>query len=284
MPIFISYSHQNRDFADRLARQLVQNHVHVWLDRWEFHVGDSLLSKIQDAITGASALLVVLSRASVESAWCQKEINSGLLRELEERRVIVLPVLVEDCRIPIFLREKIHADFRTDFDDGLRTILEAVARITNPNMSRIDGPEYHYDWALDWGDIGDRAMLRITILANAKEWPFSVLSLVEVVADERATRAYKKMVREEGFEKAHTHIIGLVARKVNTPDDLVFFLEDQFARHRDYHITDEDGDYVVHVAARRLGVDTGRAVLMRTGYLLQEALQHMGDVTRQPGP
>src|SRR5438045_2276539 len=104
MPIFISYSRRDTEFVDRLASQLVQNKVNVWMDRWELNVGDSLLSKIQDAITGASALLVVLSRASVGSAWVQKEINGGLLRELEEQRVVVLPVLIEDCQIPVFLR------------------------------------------------------------------------------------------------------------------------------------------------------------------------------------
>lgn len=62
MPIFISYSHQDRDFVDQLAYQLVAHNIYVWLDRWELHVGDSLLSKVQDAITDASALLVVLSQ------------------------------------------------------------------------------------------------------------------------------------------------------------------------------------------------------------------------------
>jgi hypothetical protein len=282
LPVFISYSHQDADFVDRLAYQLVEHNVYVWLDRWELHVGDSLLSKVQDAITGASALLVVLSQASVSSTWCEKEINSGLLRELEERRVIVLPVVIEDCQIPVFLREKIHADFRTNFDSGLRAILEAVARITNPNMSRIDEPQYYYDWALDWGYLEDRAMLRVTIIGTAKDQPLSTLSRVEIVADERATRAYEEMVREAGLDAAHIYIIGLVVRKVIAIDELVFRLEDQFERNRSHHVANEVGEYVVHVAARRLGIDTGRDLLVRTGDLLQGALQHMRDVTTQP--
>src|SRR6266700_8120423 len=182
MPIFISYSHQDRKFVDRLALQLVQNKVNVWLDRWELSVGDSLLSKVQDAITGASALLVVLSQASVGSAWVQKEINSGLLRELEERRVIVLPVRIEDCQIPVFLREKVYADFRSDFDAGLRRVLESVASISNAATGRIDEPQYHSDWALDWDMTGDRTMLRFTIVEQAQGQPYTVLSLVEILA------------------------------------------------------------------------------------------------------
>src|SRR4051812_23154787 len=106
MPIFISYSHADSEFVDRLATQLVQQAVNVWVDRWEINVGDSLIDKVEEAIAGASALLVVLSRASVESNWVKKEVNAGLVRELEEKQVVVLPVLVEDCKIPVFLREK----------------------------------------------------------------------------------------------------------------------------------------------------------------------------------
>jgi TIR domain len=69
---------------------------------------------------------VVLSKASTESEWCKKELSAGLLRELEERRVVVLPILIEDCEIPIFLRGKLYADFRTNFDAGIGTILEQL--------------------------------------------------------------------------------------------------------------------------------------------------------------
>lgn len=41
MPVFISYSHQDADFAHQLAGQLVLHKAYVWLDKWELHVGDS---------------------------------------------------------------------------------------------------------------------------------------------------------------------------------------------------------------------------------------------------
>ncbi len=283
MPIFISYSHQDRKFVDRLALQLVQNKVNVWLDRWELSVGDSLLSKVQDAITGASALLVVLSQASVGSAWVQKEINSGLLRELEERRVIVLPVLIEDCQIPVFLREKVYADFRSDFDAGLRRVLESVASISNAATGRIDEPQYHSDWALDWDMTGDRTMLRFTIVEQAQGQPYTVLSLVEILADQEATKAYREEVLRTGrVEEAHKRITALVVDTVNTPDDLVFLLDDQFEQAREYRVVDRLGRYQVRVSARRLGADTGRDVLYRGGQQLRQALEHMNEVTAGP--
>ncbi|WP_154173251.1 toll/interleukin-1 receptor domain-containing protein [Vibrio metoecus] len=136
MPVFISYSHENKDFVDQLAIQLVQHNVNIWLDRWELSIGDSIIDKVQEAADGASALLVILSNASVASEWCKKELSAGLLRELEEKRVVIMPVLLEDCKIPLFARGKLYADFRTNFDDGLKTVLEGIAKVTNPFLSR----------------------------------------------------------------------------------------------------------------------------------------------------
>ena len=80
MPIFISYSHDNKEFVDQLAMQLVHRNVNVWLDRWELSIGDSIIDKVQEAVDGASALLVILSKASIASEWCKKELSSGFLR------------------------------------------------------------------------------------------------------------------------------------------------------------------------------------------------------------
>ncbi len=44
--------------------QLVARNVNIWLDRWELSLGDSLIEKVQGAVDGASALLVILSKAS----------------------------------------------------------------------------------------------------------------------------------------------------------------------------------------------------------------------------
>ena len=80
MPIFISYSHKDKKFVDKLAMQLVRRNVNVWLDRWELSVGDSLVERVQEAVDGASALLVILSNASTASEWCKKELEAGFLR------------------------------------------------------------------------------------------------------------------------------------------------------------------------------------------------------------
>jgi TIR domain len=102
MAIFISYNRNDVAFVDRLARKLVMRRHHIWLDRWEMNIGDSLIAKIQKALTESDAILIVLSKNSLASEWCKKELNSGLVRELEEKRVLVLPLVIDECEIPLF--------------------------------------------------------------------------------------------------------------------------------------------------------------------------------------
>ena len=167
MPVFISYSHQDSVFATELAAQLVKHRAKVWIDQWELHVGDSLIDRIQGAIQGASALIVILSKALINSEWCKKELSSGLLRELEEKRVVVLPAVIEECEIPLFLRGKMYADFTSDFDKGLRDTLEAVSRVTSEGLGRYEEPEWTIDWAIDHGYIEKQFSMQITIVEQS---------------------------------------------------------------------------------------------------------------------
>ena len=214
MPIFISYSHEDKAFAERLAIQLVAHKAKVWLDRWELHVGDSLIRKIQDAIAGASALLVVLSKAAVKSEWCNKELSAGLIRELEEKRVVVLPVLKEDCETPLFLRDKLYADFRRNFDDGLRTILESIAKVTSNTLGRYDKPKFDVDWAIDWETVDDLLCLRLTLVEQAVDQPYSVLTEIRIIADDAATSWHIDHVARGLREYSHYEVISFLQREL----------------------------------------------------------------------
>lgn len=280
MPVFISYSHSDKDFVDNFAIQLVREKVNVWVDRWELHVGDSLISKVQDAISGASALLVILSKASVDSEWCKKELNSALIRELEEKRVVILPILIEDCDIPLFLKEKMFADFRSNFDDGLRTTLESIAKVTNEAQGRIDEPEWHVDWAIDWKNIDEILHIQLTLVEQTEEQPYSVLSIIEIIANEDASKLYKNMDNNGDGEKGRRNIVGILAEAIKNGLELSILLEDQFEKGVVVELRDKDSSaqYLARVSTRRMGEDTGRDVLVHVGNQIIQIHQHMGEV------
>jgi hypothetical protein len=137
--IFISYAREDRVFAERLAKDLQARGTRVWLDLWEMRVGDSLIQKINQGIEESDYLIVVLSPDSVRSRWVQEELSAGLIRQLEDRDVRILPALLQTCEIPPLLRHRIYADFRTDYAYGLERLVKGFeSHFGNKNRHPAD--------------------------------------------------------------------------------------------------------------------------------------------------
>src|SRR5947207_14471809 len=134
--VFLSYSSQDRRFAERLAGDLVGHGLRVWWDRWEMQVGDFLIAKIQEGILTSSWLTVVLSPTSVASNWVKRELASALADEISTDRVRVLPLLLADCEVPPFLRDKLYADFRESYEAGLELLLRRLAPPLRPEVQK----------------------------------------------------------------------------------------------------------------------------------------------------
>ncbi|HVR97053.1 MAG TPA: toll/interleukin-1 receptor domain-containing protein [Thermoanaerobaculia bacterium] len=134
--VFVSYTSQDRRFAERLAGDLVGYGLRVWWDQWEMQVGDSLIAKIQEGIQASSWLTVVLSPASVASNWVKRELASALADEISRDRVRVLPLLLADCELPLFLRDKLYADFRVSYEAGLEVLLRKLAPPLRPEIQK----------------------------------------------------------------------------------------------------------------------------------------------------
>ena len=277
MPIFISYSHVDASFVDKLATALVKQNASVWVDRWELNVGDSILSRVQEAIHESDALLVVLSKASVASEWCKKELNAGLMRELDEKRVVVLPVLVEDCEIPIFLREKMYADFRKGFARGLKAISEAVAKLTNIGEGRFRSASNTIDWAQDWGYRDDGLFfLNSTLVEFSPDLPFTFLTEIIAVCNQAATLSYRDY-EEAGLGWVGRLIIAESIAEAARERKLKLRLQDQFPQSMAVEVRDKSSSaaYHIFITSRRLGNDNGKDQLLTVGNYLSQIVEKM---------
>jgi hypothetical protein len=124
--VFLCHSSSDKLFVDRLASDLEKVNIGVWYDKWEIKVGDSLIEKIQDGLDKNDYLTVILSPESVISEWVKRELNSALMREIKEKKIVVLPCLLRNCIRPTFLEEKKCADFRNSYEDGFTELLLAI--------------------------------------------------------------------------------------------------------------------------------------------------------------
>ncbi len=281
MPVFISHSHQDKDFVDKLATHLIKANAHVWVDRWEIKVGESILNRVQNVIDGASAVLFVLSKASVKSEWCKKELSAGLMRELEEKSTIVLPVLLEKCQIPPFLKEKKYADFTENFDTGLKDIVDGIANVTNANQGRIEGIDYHIDWAQDWGYEEGSLILRYTLVEHSKELPFTILTEIIVLCNEQATARYRKY-KDAGLGWVGRLTITEALNEYAEQNELKMVLTDQRQNIFEFSVGGlaHNRRYDVLVKSRWLGEDTGNDILVNIGNHLKKLKTYIKSICR----
>jgi TIR domain len=127
--VFISHNHEDKTFVRRFGSDLAAVGVRPWIDEAEIRVGESLITKISAAIDRMDYFAVVLSPRSVASAWVRQELEQALTRQLAETKIHVLPILLERCDIPPFLRGKKYADFTSKsigYETGFANVLKAL--------------------------------------------------------------------------------------------------------------------------------------------------------------
>lgn len=122
--IFLSHSSADKPLARRLARDLRESGVDVWLDQWEIGVGDSFAPAIEQALADTRFVVVLLTRASVGSGWVEREWRQRFEMEVATRRIGIIPVRAEPCAAPDFLAQRSHADISGgSYAPGLRQLL-----------------------------------------------------------------------------------------------------------------------------------------------------------------
>src|SRR5271166_4907951 len=124
--VFISYSHGDARFCDRLVMDLHISDVPATYDKWLLRVGDSIIQKIATEVSEADRVIALLSPASIESNWVKRELALAMTGEVNKGGVKVLPALIADCELPHMLADKFYADFRYSYYYGLRALLEAL--------------------------------------------------------------------------------------------------------------------------------------------------------------
>ena len=65
--VFISYSSSDKNFVEKLSKDLNELGIGVWFDKLEIKVGDSIVEKINKGISENDYLAIVLSPDSVNS-------------------------------------------------------------------------------------------------------------------------------------------------------------------------------------------------------------------------
>jgi hypothetical protein len=143
---FISYNHQDADFARRLHSRLREEHIRVWFAPENIKGGEKLEEQIDRAIQIHDKLLIVLSESSLQSEWVMTEIRKARKAEIERGYRKLFPIRlvsydelkkwkrfdsdsgkdlaveVREYYIPDFSRWEDNTEFEMAFDKLLRDL------------------------------------------------------------------------------------------------------------------------------------------------------------------
>ncbi len=205
---FISYKRlpEQTEFVDRLAADLSLHGKTVWVDRHSIEAAAQWRARIERGIGLAKAFIFVLSRDSVTSVDCRKELE--LASEAHKR---IVPVLFEDLgdvEQPVELGDTNWIDFRREDDHDV-----AVAKVLEALDSDLEWRDAHTQLGLraaEWSGSGRDTsfLLRGSELGAAEAWSDD--------ADnhrERPTTAQLEFVRasRQGAAKRQRRLFGAVS-------------------------------------------------------------------------
>jgi len=139
--VFISYSHQDFEFAEYLAQRLSRASIGVWLDRWEMKIGDSITHRINEAIKNHDFVVTLLSPASINSRWVNEELGAAMQKSPDTVLPVILPDLKSDEDIPVLLRDRLYADFRNGSEVAIQRLLEVLRPGTEVLRAILDPTE-----------------------------------------------------------------------------------------------------------------------------------------------
>ena len=118
---FFSYSRTDSAFVIKLAKDLRDAGVAIWLDQLDIKAGSRWDSSIENALETAPGMIVVLSAESVKSNNVMDEVSFAL-----ESGKTVIPVYLSECATPFRLRRLQRIDFTGDYQTGLNQLLEVL--------------------------------------------------------------------------------------------------------------------------------------------------------------
>lgn len=134
--VFVSHASEDKDrFVTSFAQRLRQNGIDAWLDKWEMLPGDSLVDKIfEEGIKEAKAVVVILSKVSVDKPWVREELNAAFVKRINTGSKLI-PVVIDDCEVPEALKSTLWERI-----EDLNSYQSSLDRIVASIFGVVDKP------------------------------------------------------------------------------------------------------------------------------------------------
>ncbi|MCY2995591.1 MAG: toll/interleukin-1 receptor domain-containing protein [Planctomycetota bacterium] len=114
--VFLSYSSSDSMLVTFIYRELSRSDLEVWIDEKELGIGEALTDALSEAIEEVDYFLIVISSVALRSRWVKKELKIAVSAEKRRRRKLVIPILIENVKLPVSLRNRTYCDLTKNRD------------------------------------------------------------------------------------------------------------------------------------------------------------------------
>jgi tetratricopeptide (TPR) repeat protein len=134
---FISHAGPDLPWAEWVAWQLLKAGFTVELDAWDWAVGENFVERMQDALRHAGQVIALWSTEYFRrQRFTTAEWTAVFAAGRRESRVRLVPLRIEDVRVPTLLRSTLYKDlFGLDETRARTVLLAAVGRPRRPEDS-----------------------------------------------------------------------------------------------------------------------------------------------------
>ena len=280
--VFVCHNSEDKPTAENIAIEMIKAGHEAFFDKWDIRPGDSLIEKISEGISDSSYLLVLLSRNSVKSNWVKRELEIALARQIADKAITVIPCLLEDCDIPVFLQPISYADFRGSFECGITNLLPAIEKVDGiaSGRLRIGDEAWTHDFAIDYALPDPKSgeySLKVVMLSWYGTEEFSCYWFIDCLVGKRISKRLSEYPRSLTFGR-YAYLRGTVKLELervmeNQGRDVGIYLSDarehkMVIKTREYESKETIID--IEMRARRLGKLGSKATMLYIGNLLSE--------------
>lgn len=125
--LFISYSSKDSETVNKLAESIQKYGFEIWLDQKDIVIGQPILDRIRDGVTKESDyVLIILSKSSTVSEWCKLELRMAYEKELTTKRVVVLPIRIDEADVPDEVKTKKYFQLEIDNKDSVNALISQI--------------------------------------------------------------------------------------------------------------------------------------------------------------
>lgn len=141
MHVFISYAHEDVEFAENVRHELEKGGLAVWIDELT-PIGDDWRQDIEDALRAAFALVLIVTPASTQSLYVTYEWSFAL-----GAGVLVLPVLRAETEFHPRIDRAQYLDFTNLRHRPWATLIKRLTderdrrQVAVPSLPRLDGEQ-----------------------------------------------------------------------------------------------------------------------------------------------